>query len=53
MYISHAGYLDYYLITHSSLTIPRVKEVATFIDPRIQKELKNSNIHLIKYSECI
>lgn len=53
MYISHAGYLDYYLITHSSLTIPRVKEAATFADPGIQEKLKNNNVHLIKYSECL
>lgn len=53
MYISHAGYLDYYLITHSSLTIPRVKEAQTFTSSRIKEFITDNNIHLVRYSECL
>lgn len=52
MIISHAGYLDQYLIDHSSLTIPRIKEVAAWISPQAKQYIKENNIKLIRYSEC-
>lgn len=52
MIISHAGYLDNYLLTHSSLTFPRVKEAAVWIDSKTKQYLQNNNVKLIRYSEC-
>lgn len=52
MFISHAGYLDDYLLQHSSLTIPRVKEAACWIDHQTKDYIIKNEIKLIRYSEC-
>ncbi|MGT2906290.1 ChbG/HpnK family deacetylase [Streptococcus dentiloxodontae] len=47
--IFHPGYLDDYLLTHSSLTFPRTKEVAMLTDNKIKKWLSNQEVDLIDY----
>ncbi|QQM62625.1 ChbG/HpnK family deacetylase (plasmid) [Lactiplantibacillus plantarum] len=51
MMICHPGYLDNYILQHSSLTIPRTKEVAMLCDPAIKKLIKDESIQLVRYSE--
>lgn len=51
MMVCHPGYLDNFILTHSSLTIPRTQEVDMLCDPNTKKWLKKYNVELIKYSE--
>jgi len=51
MLVCHPGYLDDYLLTHSSLTIPRTQEVAMLCDPQTLSWLNEHDIQLIKYNE--
>jgi len=49
--VCHPGYLDNYILTHSSLTIPRTQEVAMLCDDETRDWLKENNIELIRYDE--
>lgn len=51
MMVCHPGYLDHYILTHSSLTIPRTQEVAMLTDRNMKEWLKKHGVQLIKYSE--
>ncbi|MBP5844205.1 ChbG/HpnK family deacetylase [Lactiplantibacillus plantarum] len=51
MMVCHPGYLDDYLLQHSSLTVPRTQEVAMLTDSQMQEWLERQQIKLIKYSE--
>lgn len=51
MMVCHPGYLDYYILTHSSLTVPRTQEVDMCCDVNVKKWLDANDIELIKYSE--
>lgn len=51
MMVCHPGYLDDYLLTHSSLTIPRTQEVTMLTDPHMRVWLDEHDVKLIKYSE--
>lgn len=51
MYICHPGYLDQYLMEHSSLTERRAYEVQMLCDTKVIKWLKDNQIKVIKYSE--
>ena len=51
MVIFHCGYLDEYILTNSSLTRPRPKEVAAACDPDLIQWLKDKQIQHVKYSE--
>lgn len=51
MMICHPGYLDHYLLTHSSLTTPRTQEVAMLTDPQMRHWLSQHQVTLMKYSE--
>ncbi|MFD1415013.1 ChbG/HpnK family deacetylase [Oceanobacillus jeddahense] len=51
MLIFHPGYLDDYILNHSSLLIPRTQEVAMLTDHRIRQQLDDKHIDLISYKE--
>lgn len=51
MFVCHPGYLDGYILKHSSLTLPRPMEVDMLCDPDTRKWLKDNNVELITYDE--
>lgn len=51
MFICHPGYLDGYILTHSSLTVPRAMEVDMICDPITKKFLEDSNVKLVTYDD--
>lgn len=51
MFVCHPGYIDDYLMNHSSLVTPRPKEVAMLTDPAIRKWLEEQNVQLVTYDE--
>lgn len=52
MIVSHAGYLDDYLLKTSSLTFSRVKEAAAWMSLEAKNLVQKSQVKLIRYSEC-
>ena len=50
-FVGHPGYLDDYILTHSSLTFPRVKEVEAFCDKEVKEYLQNKEIQLVTYDQ--
>ncbi len=51
MFICHPGYIDDYLMDHSSLVTPRPKEVAMLTDPAMKAWLDEHHVQLITYSD--
>ncbi len=51
MLIFHPGYLDDYILNHSSLLIPRTQEAAMLTDIRVKEQLNEKHIDLISYKE--
>lgn len=51
VFVGHPGYLDDYLLTHSSLTTPRAKEVAMLTDPAVKAWLDDHDVELITYDD--
>lgn len=51
MLIFHPGYLDDYILNHSSLTIPRTKEVTVACSEEIKKYLAENEIVLYTYND--
>lgn len=51
IFVCHPGYVDEYLLKHSSLTINRTKEVAMLCDPEVKKYLENHHVQLLSYAE--
>ena len=51
MLICHPDYLDNYILTHSTLTIPRTQEVAMLIDPKTKAWLENEYVTLVDYRD--
>lgn len=51
MLIFHPGYLDDYILHHSSLTIPRTKEAAFASSEELKQYLKEQNIKLYTYDD--
>lgn len=51
IFVCHPGYLDYYLMQHSSLTINRTKEVEMLTDPTLPDWLKEQGVELITYND--
>ncbi|MFU2222281.1 hypothetical protein [Streptococcus pluranimalium] len=47
LFVFHPGYLDQDLLDHSSLTLPRPKEVAMLIAPATKEWLKEQRVELI------
>jgi chitin disaccharide deacetylase len=51
LFVCHPGYLDGYILNHSSLTIPRPLEVDMLCDPQTLKWVKDTGIELITYED--
>lgn len=51
VFICHPGYLDDYILHHSSLTINRTKEVAMLCDPDVRQWLEAQQVELISYRD--
>lgn len=51
MFICHPGYLDGYILKHSSLTLRRPMEVDMLCDPHTRNWLKESQVELITYDD--
>lgn len=51
VFICHPGYLDQFILTHSSLTINRTKEVQMLCDPKTKEWIISQNIRLISYDD--
>ncbi len=51
MFVMHPGYLDHYLLTHSSLTIPRTQEVAMACDPAIRAWMVEHEVRVVTYDD--
>lgn len=49
MFVCHPGYLDSYILDHSSLKTPRPREVAMLTDPEVEKWLDEQNIQRVTY----
>lgn len=51
MFVCHPGYLDDELLRTSSMTIPRVKEVAMTIDPAVREWLEENKMTVVTYDD--
>lgn len=51
IFVCHPGYVDDYLLNHSSLTINRTKEVAMLCDPKVREYLNEHDVKLLSYEE--
>lgn len=51
LYVCHPGYLDSYLLHHSSLTLARVDEVEMLCDPTTRQWLEENDFELIRYDQ--
>ena len=51
MLVLHPGYVDEYLLQHSSLTYAREMEVNMILDSAVQQWLQNQNVNLISYRD--
>ncbi|MBI9049940.1 MAG: ChbG/HpnK family deacetylase [Anaerolineaceae bacterium] len=49
VFICHPGYLDAYILKHSSMTMPRPLEVAMLTDPEVKHWLNAQDIQLVTY----
>lgn len=49
VYVCHPGYLDDYILKHSSLTTPRTLEVAALTDPEVAKWIEAQDVQLVTY----
>ena len=50
VFVCHPGYLDNYILTHSSLTADRAKEVDALLDPDLRKWLEaQQDLRMIDY----
>jgi len=51
MYVCHPGYLDEYILEHSSMTTARPKEVEMLCAPQVKTFLDEKGIQLITYDD--
>lgn len=51
MFVCHPGWLDNYLLTHSSLTVNRAKETDMLCDPKTREWLLENGNELVTYDE--
>lgn len=47
----HPGYLDQYVLDHSTLTLPRVRDLATLTSPKLMNWFKSNNLELISFGD--
>ena len=45
----HPGYVDQFVIDHSSLVLPRCRDLETLTDPRVRAWLKNNGVEPVSY----
>lgn len=51
LYVCHPGYLDAYLLRHTSLTLPRADEAEMLCDPEISRWLDEQGFYLTTYDQ--
>ena len=51
LFVGHPGYLDDFILKHSSLLEPRTLEVAVLTDPAFLKDLADPDITLVDYRD--
>lgn len=51
IFITHPGYLDAYILRHSTLTMPRPLEVEMLCDPEVKNWIDQSSIQLVTYDD--
>lgn len=51
LYVCHPGYLDAYLLKHTSLTLPRTDEADMLCDRKIQRWLTEQGFILVTYDQ--
>ncbi len=51
LYVCHPGYLDGYVLDHSSLTVNRVREVDLLCDERLQPWLAERGVELVGFRD--
>ncbi|MBM6943546.1 ChbG/HpnK family deacetylase [Collinsella intestinalis] len=51
LYTCHPGYLDDYILTHSTLTVNRTRELAMLCDPGTRSWLEGRGVSLIDYRD--
>ena len=51
MMVFHPGYIDHYLLTHSSMTTPRVMEAEMLCRPAVKEWLLKQDIALVTYND--
>lgn len=51
MIVFHPGYLDDFILKHSSLTIPRTLEVETACNPKTRELLEKAGVTLLTYDD--
>ena len=49
--VFHPGYIDAYLLDHSTMTTPRVREAAMLCRPEVRAWLEQQDIHLVTYND--
>lgn len=47
----HPGYIDQFILDHSSLTLPRCRDLSTLCDDKVKNWLKDNNIELISFGD--
>ncbi len=52
MFVTHPGFLDWYILQKSSLTVNRTKETAMLCDPSIREWLDEQNIEVITFNDA-
>lgn len=51
LYVCHPGYLDYFLLRNSSLTLPRAAEADMLCDPDVARWLSEQGFQLVTYAQ--
>lgn len=51
MMVFHPGYIDHYLLTHSSMTTPRVMETEMLCRPKVKAWLAEQDVALVTYND--
>ena len=51
LFVCHPGYLDWFILQTSSLTVNRTKEVEMLCDPKVKAWLDEQNVQLLTYRD--
>lgn len=49
--VFHPGYIDAYLLDHSTMTTPRVREAAMLCRPEVRAWLAGQDVQLVTYDD--